>query len=92
MISELLAFLRTFIGEYAPQLTAQYLPIYAVDAVTGQVYITGYQEFHVVATGIASLNIEYILIAVILLYFLVFPLKFFRAVFYSFLGKSRKSF
>lgn len=70
--------IEALFGPYSPQMTKVWLPVEAVDPLTGSVYISNYISQEVVASGLASLDVVYILEVVALLGFCVFIVRYLR--------------
>ena len=58
------------LGTYSPLETTIHVPLESVDPVTGAVYISGYQSYDVVADGLASLDVTYLLAFLMCLFML----------------------
>lgn len=61
-------FLLQFVGVYQIQEQTVYLPIESIDPVSGNAFISGYTAYQVTATGIASLDIPWLISALFVLY------------------------
>lgn len=69
---------ETLFGKYNPIMTDVWLPIESVDPLTGAVYISSYVSEEVVASGLASFNLVYLIQVIVLLGFCVLMSKYLR--------------